>query len=191
MDHDQLGRERAAGRVFIGYEEGSIAFPPTYKFDNGTDAYDSSEKRRVPSWTDRILFKPARNPSAIELLQYVSVNDLRTSDHRAVTASFRVTLRTSHHRNSSSAMSSAARVDVHGLLSPLGGRRAQDSDASPIAASDVPVVQKKADIAPHSTASPTRPPRGAGTSRVVPIGSPDFVAAEVADRQSCTRCTVM
>jgi len=34
---DQLIREKGAGRVFQGYEEAPIAFPPTYKFDRGTD----------------------------------------------------------------------------------------------------------------------------------------------------------
>jgi hypothetical protein len=29
------------GNVFQGYEEGLITFMPTYKYDNGTDVYDS------------------------------------------------------------------------------------------------------------------------------------------------------
>ena len=57
---DQLRREWAAGRVFHYLREGTIQFRPTYKFDRGdtTDcAYDSSEKRRVPAWCDRIMFR--------------------------------------------------------------------------------------------------------------------------------------
>ena len=49
-----------AGRVFRHLREGAIRFPPTYKFNkNDPDpfAYDSSEKRRVPAWTDRIFFR--------------------------------------------------------------------------------------------------------------------------------------
>ncbi len=57
---DQLRREMAVGNVFRGLREGVIAFPPTYKFDKGVPspaAYDSSEKRRVPAWCDRIFFR--------------------------------------------------------------------------------------------------------------------------------------
>lgn len=101
--HDQLTVERAAGRAFPGYSEGAVTFAPTYKLDNGSDTYDSSEKRRIPSWTDRILFKPASDPTMLELLRYGSVPSLRGSDHRAVTATFRVALRSSHSRGVSNA----------------------------------------------------------------------------------------
>jgi hypothetical protein len=32
------------------YEEMPIDFMPTYKYDPGTDVYDTSKKRRTPSW---------------------------------------------------------------------------------------------------------------------------------------------
>jgi hypothetical protein len=55
---DQLQAEHGQGRVFRGFVEPSLLFLPTYKLDRGTnDSYDSSGKRRVPSWTDRILYK--------------------------------------------------------------------------------------------------------------------------------------
>jgi hypothetical protein len=49
--NDQLLREMAKGRVFVGFEEAPLDFPPTYKFDKMSDLYDSSSKQRVPSWT--------------------------------------------------------------------------------------------------------------------------------------------
>lgn len=80
---DQLHRSKDAGEVFPGYEEGSITFAPTYKYDNGSDQYDSSEKQRIPAWTDRILFR------GLDLRQLsYSRAELRTSDHRPVYASF-------------------------------------------------------------------------------------------------------
>ncbi|CAI5465468.1 unnamed protein product [Closterium sp. Yama58-4] len=66
LANDQLLKEMAGGRAFRGMEEGLIAFPPTYKFDRGTPdplAYDSGEKRRVPAWCDRVLFRDSFTPS--------------------------------------------------------------------------------------------------------------------------------
>jgi hypothetical protein len=36
--------------------EGKITFIPTYKFDLNSDVYDTSEKQRVPAYTDRVLY---------------------------------------------------------------------------------------------------------------------------------------
>ena len=59
-----------AGVVFQHLREGEINFPPTYKFDKGQSspyAYDSSEKRRVPSWTDRIFFRGSHKRDVFEV----------------------------------------------------------------------------------------------------------------------------
>ena len=50
-----------------------------------TDDYDSSSKRRIPAWTDRIIYK---KNSSMELLSYCSAGDIKISDHRPVYASF-------------------------------------------------------------------------------------------------------
>lgn len=39
--YDQLGQQRKAGRVFHGFHEAEIDFKPTYKYDPGTDNWDS------------------------------------------------------------------------------------------------------------------------------------------------------
>lgn len=48
------------GDAFSGYEEGPLLFRPTYRYDLGTDVYDTSEKMRIPAWTGKspcLLFK--------------------------------------------------------------------------------------------------------------------------------------
>jgi synaptojanin len=87
-EHDQLNLGMLAGETFRFFNEGPILFPPTYKFDNGTDTYDTSEKQRIPAWTDRILYRG----QGIKLLEYASAN-LKMSDHRPVYASFAVQCR--------------------------------------------------------------------------------------------------
>lgn len=38
---DQLEQQRRLGRVFYGFHEADIKFNPTYKYDPGTDNWDS------------------------------------------------------------------------------------------------------------------------------------------------------
>lgn len=57
LSEDQLSLALMAKECFVGYTEAPITFRPTYKYDPSSDVYDSSEKQRVPSWTDRILVK--------------------------------------------------------------------------------------------------------------------------------------
>lgn len=60
---DQLTIEMQKNAIFRGLQEGPLTFNPTYKFDKGATGdfdYDSSEKQRVPAWTDRIFFRGAR-----------------------------------------------------------------------------------------------------------------------------------
>lgn len=78
---DQLLCQRFAhGTPFFGFNEAPLRFPPTYKYDLFSSQYDSSEKRRCPAWTDRILFR------GMTADNYYSDNSLIISDHRPVAA---------------------------------------------------------------------------------------------------------
>lgn len=86
-ENDQLNLQMVAGLSFPFYSEARITFMPTYKFDIGTDTYDSSEKARIPAWTDRILRK---GPNLRQLAYNCA--PLRFSDHRPVYALFDCTV---------------------------------------------------------------------------------------------------
>ena len=87
LKYDQLSKEMASNAVFSGFKEPIVKFRPTYKYDVGTDRYDTSEKTRTPSWTDRILFKG----SNIFPLAY-SDAPLKLSDHRPVYGAYRASV---------------------------------------------------------------------------------------------------
>ena len=54
---DQLLKRGPGNALTKRFKEGNIAFKPTFKYDPDSDVYDTSKKQRVPSWTDRILYK--------------------------------------------------------------------------------------------------------------------------------------
>lgn len=92
LNKDQLKMEREAGRVFKGWKEGKIFFPPTYKYSYNSDLYagdtiKSKSKRRTPAWCDRILWYG----EGIHQKSYTRWES-RFSDHRPVCATFLVFL---------------------------------------------------------------------------------------------------
>ncbi|XP_055954801.1 type II inositol 1,4,5-trisphosphate 5-phosphatase [Patella vulgata] len=82
LPHDQLNSQLGRTDIFRGYQEGPITFQPTYKYDTGTNNWDSSEKSRMPAYCDRILYKG----SGIRQLRYNSHQSLCVSDHKPVSA---------------------------------------------------------------------------------------------------------
>ena len=63
LSHDQLRNAMRNRQAFYdGWREGEIRFLPTYKYDVGSvGMFDSSEKKRGPSWCDRILYRTRRD----------------------------------------------------------------------------------------------------------------------------------
>ena len=88
LERDQLLVSRRRNPTFrlLYFRESPITFAPTYKYDVGSDNYDTSEKRRTPAWCDRILY---RGPGKIKQLDYRR-HELRVSDHRPVSANFKM-----------------------------------------------------------------------------------------------------
>lgn len=102
-EKDQLQAEMEAANVFQGMREAVITFPPTYKFEKhqpGFTGYDSGEKKRIPAWCDRILYRDSRRTSGSEcslecpvvssVSEYESCMDVADSDHKPVRCTFSV-----------------------------------------------------------------------------------------------------
>ncbi|GAA5978401.1 hypothetical protein JCM10908_004340 [Rhodotorula pacifica] len=88
LQHDQLLKNLATNQNFRlrSFKESPIHFPPTYKYDPGTDQYDSSPKRRIPAWCDRILYRADRGEH-VRPVHYQRY-EVNISDHKPVSAAY-------------------------------------------------------------------------------------------------------
>ena len=68
LPHDELQQQMKFRKAFHdGWREGPITFLPTYKYDVGSvGVFDSSDKKRAPSWCDRILYRTRRDKLAYD-----------------------------------------------------------------------------------------------------------------------------
>ncbi|XP_061031530.1 inositol polyphosphate 5-phosphatase K isoform X2 [Eubalaena glacialis] len=105
-EKDQLSIAKRHDPLLREFQEGPLLFPPTYKFDKNSNNYDTSEKKRKPAWTDRILWRLKRQPQAtihtptlsaphftLFLRSYVSHMLYSISDHKPVTSTFDLELK--------------------------------------------------------------------------------------------------
>lgn len=85
LETDQLAREMRAGRVFPGFAEAPIAFPPTFKVTKGAPGLHYGMKRS-PAWADRVLVRSnlPHKPASASL--YYCAPGVATSDHKPVAA---------------------------------------------------------------------------------------------------------
>ena len=116
LENDQLRIEQRRGRVFEGWNEGKIYFPPTYKYSNNSDRYSGDdmhpkEKRRTPAWCDRILWYGG----GLHQLSYVR-GESRFSDHRPVYSIFWAEVESINSRLKKSTSYSSSRIDVEDFL---------------------------------------------------------------------------
>ncbi|CAN9223153.1 unnamed protein product [Alternaria alternata] len=93
LERDQLllSRKRNPGFRLRAFTEAPINFAPTYKYDVGTDNYDTSEKQRSPAWCDRLLY---RGLGRIKQLDYRRHDSIKVSDHRPVSGTFKLRVKT-------------------------------------------------------------------------------------------------
>uniref|UniRef100_T1PBC9 Endonuclease/Exonuclease/phosphatase family protein n=1 Tax=Musca domestica TaxID=7370 RepID=T1PBC9_MUSDO len=96
MSRDQLSYVRQQTQeAFQLLQERKPAFPPTFKFHEGTSDYNL---KRRPAWTDRILYSVQPNnkqPNSnleIEQCAYKSIPGYCISDHKPVTSEFTIKL---------------------------------------------------------------------------------------------------
>lgn len=85
-EHDQLRHQKGQClfHPLATFTEADVTFAPTYKYDRGTDRFDTSEKQRVPAYCDRILLRSS-DPSAT-ISHFRSHPAMRISDHQPVSA---------------------------------------------------------------------------------------------------------
>ncbi|BAU00758.1 hypothetical protein VIGAN_10237800 [Vigna angularis var. angularis] len=117
LENDQLRIEQKRGRAFVGWNEGKIYFPPTYKYSTNSDRYAGDdmhpkEKRRTPAWCDRILWYG----EGLHQLSYVR-GESRFSDHKPVYGIFSAEVEANHGRlKKSVSCCSRNRIEVEELL---------------------------------------------------------------------------
>ena len=104
LKFDQLQLEQVKGTASEShlhyFMEAPITFLPSYKFEPNTDDYSDGGKERAPAWCDRILWRVHKkclpqpdDPNPTNLLTFSDYNLHRLpriSDHRAVSASFKL-----------------------------------------------------------------------------------------------------
>ncbi|XP_013157133.1 inositol polyphosphate 5-phosphatase K isoform X2 [Falco biarmicus] len=106
-EKDQLNMAKKKEAFLQEFIEGPLQFKPTYKFDLYSDVYDTSEKKRKPAWTDRILWRvknlcqhapkegefSEEQTISVTLNNYISHMSYGISDHKPVTGTFGLELK--------------------------------------------------------------------------------------------------
>ena len=111
LSHDQLRLEQIRGETSVSklfnFMEMPISFPPSYKYEPGTDTYDLGPKKRAPAWCDRILWRTHErrlpritdpDPRSVLTQQHYAIHmQPRLSDHKSVSAGMTVSVNLTHY----------------------------------------------------------------------------------------------
>ncbi|CAF2877460.1 unnamed protein product [Rotaria sp. Silwood2] len=87
--------QQKTGDRYCDFKEANIDFPPTYKFNLRSND-DTYAKNRIPSYTDRIIYRD-KPGLQIQCTQYKSIENVKHSDHKPVIAHFRLKLKPGLH----------------------------------------------------------------------------------------------
>ena len=83
--YDQIKQYQKESSLILQMDEAPIKFSPTYKYVIGSNEYEKN-KKRIPSWTDRILFKKISETSALAYNKCL----LSLSDHQPIYGLYRI-----------------------------------------------------------------------------------------------------
>jgi hypothetical protein len=83
--HDQFKQYQKESSLILQMDEAPIKFSPTYKYTIGSSEYEAN-KKRIPSWTDRILFKKFSETIPLAYNKCL----LSLSDHQPVYGLYRI-----------------------------------------------------------------------------------------------------
>ncbi|XP_076148622.1 inositol polyphosphate phosphatase-like 1b isoform X2 [Alosa pseudoharengus] len=198
MCADQLTRERHRRKAFFNFKEEKITFPPTYRYERGSrDCYlwqkykTSGVRINVPSWCDRVLWK-SYPETHIVCTSYGCTDDIFTSDHSPVFATFQVGLTSPFFRAEWFCFEKDEKGLVRGRLSPQPARgvqpRASAPPRTPVAPNSytnpayfmfegVPVLRRK-----DEEAHPRKEPQGVWSQESV-VQLPRVTGGNVPDRK--------
>jgi len=80
---DQLKKSMLEKKVFVGFREGELDFPPTFSMER--DAELAYADKRSPAWCDRILWRSLPGfESEVKQIEFKSSLKILTSDHKPV-----------------------------------------------------------------------------------------------------------
>ncbi|XP_010415876.1 PREDICTED: type IV inositol polyphosphate 5-phosphatase 3-like isoform X3 [Camelina sativa] len=118
LEYDQLVKEYRKGRAFDGWSEGTLHFPPTYKYQANSDEYtgnDGKAPKRTPAWCDRVL----SYGKGMRLVHYRRTEQ-KFSDHRPVTAIYMAEVEVFSARKLQRALTfTDAEIEDEGLVAVL------------------------------------------------------------------------
>ena len=83
--NDQFKQYQKESSLILQMDEAPIKFSPTYKYTIGSNEYDTN-KKRIPSWTDRIMFKKFSETIPLAYNKCL----LSLSDHQPIYGLYRI-----------------------------------------------------------------------------------------------------